>query len=70
MKKEETKEAREAREAEKKKRERQIFWKHLKFRTLAAIIGLILFILVPFFVGALGWGVVLLTKWVWTGGTG
>ncbi len=42
MKKEETKEAKEIRETEKKKRERRIFWQHVKFRFLAGIIGLFL----------------------------
>ncbi len=57
----------EVRETEKKKREKKIFWTHVWLRSVAAILGLTLFIIVPLFVGTLGWGVVWLTKWVWTG---
>jgi uncharacterized protein YqhQ len=65
--KNETNEAKEAREAAKKKRKRKIFWLHLRLRLIAAVLGVILFILVPSFIGALGYAVVKLTMMVWKG---
>lgn len=52
----------------KEERKRKINWQHTKFRAIAALLGLLLYILIPAFIAALGYAIVRLTSMVWNGG--